>query len=132
MELLLVNPLSAVPTAAISRGTAVTVATTSTSTVLRATTAGADVRAIGIAAQDGSATGGPIPIAVAGMTTTARVDGASTAIAANDMLKVGTAGDLIKATADGEWVVAIALEPATTDNAFIQVVVSPFSLSVPA
>ena len=132
MEILSALPLSAVPTASISRGRAVVIATSSTATQLNCTAASAGARAIGIAAQDGSATTGPIPIAVPGMTTTARVDGNSTAIAANDMLKVGTDGDLVKATADGEYVIAIALQPATTADAYIQVLVTGFSLSVPA
>ena len=56
------------------------------------------------------------------------VDGSGTAIATNDFIKATTGGKGVKATTDGEFYGAIALEPASTDGKIIRVRILPCTL----
>jgi len=61
-----------------------------------------------------------------------QVDGASPNIPIGGPLTSGAAGVGVLAAADGNWVGAIALEPATADGVLIPVKVANFRLVVPA
>lgn len=77
---------------------------------------------------DDYATGAPVAIFANGLGK-ATVNGDSVAIASGDLLKTAAGGVLIKAEDDYDNVVAIALNPATTDGAEITILITQFQIN---
>lgn len=92
-------------------------------TSLTITLADATVRAVGIL-QDTPASGAAGNVMICGISR-AVTDGNAGAIAAMDTLAPDANGKLVKTTTDNDEVVAVALEPSTTDGAIIAVFVQP-------